>query len=317
MLGGAAPLKKRPELTVHKEVMTVAEGRSGNPRRWEHIDASDLAQVPPSEITRRLEEALRRPDYTPPLLPAAALEIAELTRNPDVDLRQVRRLLESEPLLLGKVMQLAQSAHYSRSGGLRSLDDALARLGTRTLSDLFLQVAVSTRVFRARGYEEPMNAIRRHSIACAHLARRICHKSRLPEEYAFLCGLLHDCGMAVSLIVLADVPRGQTPPPYADVQPSVDAVHALASGILAKAWQLPKDIQVVLRNHHDFKAGGPLQPMIAAVCVADAMAAQAGFTAGAEHESDLGVRAARLLDLSPAVLSELERQGREVVARYP
>jgi HD-like signal output (HDOD) protein len=160
-------------------------------------------------------------------------------------------------------------------------------------------------VFRVKGYEEPMNAIRRHSVACAYLARKICEKSKLPEGYAFLCGLLHDAGMAAGLIVLADVRRGKTPPAYDRVREAVDSVHANASHVLAKNWGLPHDIQSVLINHHRFSFSDKPDVTVAVISVADMLVTQAGLPAGGEQTERQGTEAARALRLSSERLAEL------------
>ena len=49
-----------------------------------------------------------------------------------------------------------------------------------------------------------MDQIRTHSAVCAHLSRLVAANRRVPAESALLCWLLHDVGMAATLLVLAD-----------------------------------------------------------------------------------------------------------------
>ena len=175
------------------------------------IDSPDLALTPDAMISH-LRQTLISPSYKPPLLPSIALELMKLTRQQDVSLVEVRNLLERDTLLAAKVLQLAQSALYSRGTPVRSLHEAISRLGLRTLGDLFLQTVLSMRVFRADGYDAPMAALMRHSTVTAHVARIACRMTALPDEYAFMCGLLHDAGMAAGLLIFADAaPPGSSP----------------------------------------------------------------------------------------------------------
>jgi HD-like signal output (HDOD) protein len=224
----------------------------------------------------------------------------------------VRELLEQDSLLAAKLVRVAQSALYNRGSAIASIDDAITRIGLHNAGDVFLQTALSARVFRAKGYDAPMEAIRRHSIATAHLARLTRRLTSLPDEYAFMCGLLHDVGMAAGLLILATDQRH--PPPFAGIANAVQAVHEEASAILANAWQLPQDVELVLRHHHQFMVGNRPHPLAAAVCVADWLASEAGAALGGEVRDQTAGNAARSLGLSSRDLESLSVQARDVVA---
>ncbi len=240
------------------------------------------------------------------------MELVQLSSNPSTPMTKVRALVQSEPLIAAKVLQLAQSAMYSRGTTITSLDDAMARLGLQNLSDLFMQAAMTMRVFRAKGYEAPMDALRKHSVACAHLARLVCRRTGFPDEYAYMCGLLHDVGMAAGLLVFGDAKRAGATPPYEEVRPSIEVVHAETSAILGKAWALPTDIQLVLGHHHRFDVAGRVHPLAAAVCLADWLATEAGLSAGLETSSEEARRAARELRLSEHDLRSLLSDAQSV-----
>jgi HD-like signal output (HDOD) protein len=295
---------------------------SGNKQRADYgrgeyqIDASDL-MLTPEAMTAHLRRTLVSPGYKPPLLPSIALELMKLTRQPGVSLAEVRKLLERDPLLAGKVLQLAQSALYSRGAPVRSLHDAISLLGLRTLADLFLQTVLSMRVFRADGYDAPMATLMQHSMLTAHVARLACRMTALPDEYAFMCGLLHDAGMAAGLLIFADSQgprpsreRARTKPPpapsYDELSAALCAVHEEASAILADAWQLNPDIRTVLGSHHHLRSsGGRVHPLAAVVCVSDWIASEAGASMGGESDFVQAESAAKELRFTPANLAEL------------
>src|SRR6187551_3560053 len=68
-------------------------------------------------------------DYQPPLLPGAALQLLNLARDPDVAMSKVIALLESEPLIVARVIRTAQSPVYSAGARIRTIEDAVLRLG--------------------------------------------------------------------------------------------------------------------------------------------------------------------------------------------
>src|SRR5690606_25632393 len=148
------------------------------------------------------------------------------------------------------------------------------------LGDLFLQTVLSMRVFRADGYDRPMAELMRHSLVTAHVARLACRMTALPDEYAFMCGLLHDAGMAAGLLIFADTAgpgssrqgskgAASAPPRYEEVAAALHAVHEEASAILADAWALNPDIRIVIGSHRRLREGGHIHPLAAVVCVAD------------------------------------------------
>jgi HD-like signal output (HDOD) protein len=302
---------------------------SGNKQRADYgrgeyqIEAPDF-MLTPEAMTAHLRQTLVAPSYEPPLLPSIALELMKLTRQPGVSLVEVRKLLERDPLLAGKVLQLAQSALYSRGAPVRSLHDAISLLGLRTLADLFLQTVLSMRVFRADGYDGPMATLMQHSMLTAHIARLACRMTALPDEYAFMCGLLHDAGMAAGLLIFADShgprssrdsARSKLPPPsYEEVSAALCAVHEEASAILAEAWKLNPDIRVVLGSHHHLRAsGGRIHPLAAVVCVSDWIASEAGASMGTESDFVQAEMAAKELRFSKANLAELSAKAREIL----
>lgn len=265
-------------------------------------------------LVAELRRCLNSPGYQPPVLPAVALELIRLSADPNVPFHRVRSLIQSEPLLAAKVLHTAQSALYSRGADITSLDDAVARLGLRTLTELFLQAATSAKLFRAKGYERPMEALRKHSVVTANIARLVCRRTGVADDYAFMCGLLHDVGMAASLLILADKSWTGSTPQVEDVLYGVEQVHQEASAILAKVWQLPSDVQSVLEHHHAFEQAASDPKLAASICVSDWIAARVGAPAGTEVSEEDPMRAAEVLGLSAEVLEALVLAGENFVS---
>jgi len=295
----------------------------GNQRRADYGRGTHRIDTPefllsPQAMAEHLRRTLTSPEYQPPLLPSIALQLMELTRQPQVRLSDVRQLLERDSMLAARVLKLVQSALYSRGAPVRSLDEAISLLGLRTLGELFLQTVLSTRVFRADGYEAAMTDLMRHSTVAAHAARNACRLTAIPDEYAFLCGLLHDVGMAAGLLIFASPSRvGErqpAPPAFEEVASALEVVHEEASGILAEAWQLHPEVRLVLALHHRLQHGSHIHPLAAVICLADWAASEAGARFGSESSFDRAERAARHLGFSSATLQGLVEHAREIVA---
>lgn len=229
-----------------------------------------------AELTLRLRDHFSSPDYTPPLLPGIALEIHELAKQPDVDIGQVVGVMEKDPMLAARVLKIAQSAAFASAGNIHSLRDAVVRIGLRNLREIVWEVALHMRVFRSQRYGGPMEQVRVHSISCAHLARAVSAFTAIATDYAFLCGLLHDVGMAAAIAVLGEDKVRHTPPDEAVLGQVLRACHPTASQVVASAWKLPMDVQLVVGHHHAVLVSGHVHPLTAVVAVADELACEGG-----------------------------------------
>jgi len=243
-----------------------------------HTIGEDSVLVESAEkFAQRLRAHFTSPGYIPPLLPAVALEVHALTRQPDVDAARVVEVMRKDPMLAGRVLKIAQSAAFAPVGTITSLQDAVVRLGLRNLSEIAWEVSLGMRVFRSRAYAEPMEIVRRHSTACAHLARMVASFTSIASEYAFLCGLLHDIGMAAALIVLGEQKATTNGLDPTLLGMALQQCHQEASAVVAGLWKLPPDVRLVLGHHHDVVIHGFVHPLAAVVAVAEELTREAGL----------------------------------------
>ena len=241
------------------------------------IDASDDVLIDEEALRERILAVFRAPDYQPPTLPSTATQLMTLSQNPEVSFDDVVALLERDQMLAARVLKLARSPIYGGAARIDSLRDALMRLGLRTLRDLVLEAAMNLRVFRSEAYTAPMERLREHSQAVAVTSRVVSKYTPVEGEYAFLCGLLHDVGVAGILVSLADVPKGKAAPDLSILWPAIHAAHAEAGTMMAKIWDLPAEIPMVLDAHHRVEIDGYPHPLGATICIADRIAFELGY----------------------------------------
>ncbi len=244
------------------------------PRTPVAIEPAGDIEVDRSDITAHIRRTFARPGYRPPVLPAVAVEVMELSQRCDVDFEKVIHLLERDPVMAGRVLSIAQSPIYAARSPVLSLRVAAIRMGLKTVRDIVMEAALNLKVFRVPGFEQPMARVARHSTATAHVMRAVCRRTRVESEYAFLCGLLHDVGHAASLLAIADDPEMRRLP-YEKLAPVIDEVHDEASGLLARLWKLPEPVQRVVAGHHDLPAERP-EPVSAVLVVAEQLCWEAG-----------------------------------------
>jgi putative nucleotidyltransferase with HDIG domain len=239
-----------------------------NPRygRGEITLAEGDLPVDLEALTQKVSALFQSPTHRPPLPPAVAVEVLELSRQPDARLERIAALLQKDPLLAGSVVKIASSPLYG-GAQIHALRDALVRLGNRGLRDVILEAAMNLKVFRSKRYGAAMEQVRVHSVAVAHVARVVCRYTAIDAEHAFLCGLFHDVGAAAALLALEeekgrDLDATELAVVLADV-------HVAGTALLSRAWQLPPDVQFVVSHHHQLMHQGYAHPVIAALMYAE------------------------------------------------
>jgi HD-like signal output (HDOD) protein len=207
-----------------------------------------------STLRAQLFRTFEDPTYKPPPLPTVALEIAALVARDDANVEQVVRLLERDQMLAGAVMRLVGSPIHAGRGPVRSLSDAVMRLGIRTVRDSVFDTALKKSVFNASAYAGLMERFGRHGTATAYIARIVCRHARVTEDQAFLAALLHDVGFAALLLSVARKKEAQ-PPSLIELWPEIDALHEQASKAVTKLWGLSNELSLLVANHHHEHTG--------------------------------------------------------------
>ncbi|HTV19766.1 MAG TPA: HDOD domain-containing protein [Polyangiaceae bacterium] len=233
-------------------------------------------------------------DYQPPLLPGAALQLLSLARDPDVAMSKVIGLLESEPLIVARVIRTAQSPMYSAGARIRTIEDAVLRLGTRAIALIFAEAAMHAAVFNSKMFQGPMQELRRHSTATAHVARKLAERIGQPGDRVYLCGLLHDIGIAACLLVAPNL-RAHDGRPYdfETLAAPIYAMHEQAGEILSSLWNMPEGLRWVFAHHHQFALRTHVSPMAALVCLSSWIASEAGAASIAHDGGEQAALAAR------------------------
>lgn len=260
----------------------------------------------------RLVSLFRAPDYQPPLLPKVALELLKAVRRPNVTFSEVVVLLGSDAMLAAGVLRLAQSAAFGVEAPPRSLVEATTRLGLRRVTDLCLRVSMETRVFRAAGFDAPMQSLRQHSVFVAEMARLVSRQCLGFDDYAYLCGLLHDVGSAAAIVAIAGPSNCPEKPTFAQLWSHLEPIHAECGQLVAKCWGLPPETALVIAQHHMAGAGAPVHPLANAVALADALAPEVGLGFETETRPRLAEQLAAEMGLRPQVLKQLRERAVEI-----
>lgn len=128
----------------------------------------------------------------------AALKIQQAFDDPDAHVEQISRLILVEPLLAARIVAIANSVAYNRSGReITDVHSAIARLGFRTLHAL--ATAVVARQFASMIADPHLQAkatqLWEHTAHVASLAHLIAQRVTLVDaEAAMFAAIVHEVG---------------------------------------------------------------------------------------------------------------------------
>lgn len=196
-----------------------------------------------------------------PSFPEVATRLEQELARTDCSMHRVQKIIEQDPGLVAKILQVANSALYPRmSGQTVAIGDAVMRLGQSELK----RIAVTAAVFdRFRGYgsvDETRFWLHSLSVALASRAITAFTTARLTEaarDAAFTAGLLHDIGALVlhdlfpeacDALLLELEECGGLAGDLERQRWGMD--HGEAGAVLAERWGLPDTIVEVIRHHH-------------------------------------------------------------------
>ncbi len=199
-----------------------------------------------------------------PLLPQVAAQALEIANNADSTVREFSELIMKDPPIAARFLATANSALYSRGQTIRSVHDAVARIGLAASRDLVFQVVYASTMTGMKHFQSEVQASFRRSVLCGVLCRIAAPLLGLDISDAYLCGLLHDIGESRVYRILDEA---KAVPSTEEAAQLVRKYHPRAGAELAMRWALPDDIVQVCRRHEDNE--GPASERLRLVRLAD------------------------------------------------
>jgi putative nucleotidyltransferase with HDIG domain len=253
------------ELDEHERLRSLLE-------QLGHRDVVRVSAEPvaPSDRVRvaceRVFDHFRKHQEDYPGFPSIAMHLFALVEKPDVDVRELVRVVGQDPIVAARVLQVANSAYYSAGGQeVSSLREAILRLGTKQIARLAAQAATRAvfdieeragyELFEAQWSREWTHAMTT-SLGAGWLAAHVAGSS---ADRVQLGGLLHDIGKTIALRSLASlVMRGDVErPDEREIAEILEATHVDLGVEMATTWMLPEFVIGICGAHHERPENGP------------------------------------------------------------
>jgi len=195
-----------------------------------------------------------------PTLPLVIEKITRLLQNPATSAEEVGRAITTDQAIASKVLRLVNSAFYGFPGRISTITHAIVILGFSTVKNIVLTASIFD-FFKSRDEAHPEFDLEQfwlHSIACGAASQAIAKYAGYAEkEESFIGGLIHDVGKIILCQYLPDElsrvvqqVKKKDSLFYEGEMEVLGLTHQEIGGIVVQRWNLPKNLQEVVKYHH-------------------------------------------------------------------
>lgn len=305
---------KTAELALSSAPPPRPESRkpSGAETVSEPLRALDNAYV----VFDRVLEIVERNELPGPVAPGVLGEIMTLLVDPDVAFKDIAACLRKHQTLAARLLEIANSARYSRGTRFTTVDAALSQLGLRVVSTQLQAFAAQQYVV---GRDSKLRTMISHSLATAYAVSLACDDIvRLTKATralnAPLVGLFHNIGQTFFLYALALLEEKGELKDYAHSAVSVMIANRMGemNAVVGRLLSLPEDVGAL------FSGTGPPRSQTVEVVHKAMWVIQRALDPAAPPKLQLDA-AGELLGLTPELVEALNPNVpviRSLVASY-
>ncbi|MDH5181941.1 MAG: HDOD domain-containing protein [Gammaproteobacteria bacterium] len=215
-----------------------------------------------------IRDQVQQIDSLPPM-PETARQLLAISNSPNSTLQQINKAISTDPALAALIIRYANSAMFGMKGEIKDLNDAIFRvLGFDGTLYLAMGIVLGRRFKLAeKGVLSRINFWQR-SMYSATLAQKLA--MQIPKNHrpnpglAYLAGLLHDIGYLIlaekfetSYQWLNTYATANDMVPVSTLEQLFLGIHhSELGGILMQAWELPREVVLAIRYHHDSSYNG-------------------------------------------------------------
>ena len=197
------------------------------------------------------------PKMSLPALPLVVTQFIEKSNDPNVEIRDLARIIETDSGLTLELLKHVNSASVGMRTRVSSVAQAMMLLGLLPSRNLLIAVGVKAAVHSRQSRLINQSSFWTAALQKAIFAREIARMLKADPEMAFNGALLQDYLLPVVTNELYDQyiefikMRDQRPIDiYAFEQQTFGWDHALAGACLAHRWKLPDELVCCLLLHH-------------------------------------------------------------------
>jgi HD-like signal output (HDOD) protein len=213
-----------------------------------------------AESKKRMSNLVRKAEKSElSSLGSIVYKIIEITRSEHSTATHLKDVIELDPPLSSKLLKRANSAHYSISRKISSIQEAIVYMGFNAVKELSLSLKVGD-LFKdatvVNGYSNKL--LWKHCVGVALCAKNIYRQIYAEKgDMIYSTGLLHEIGIIVEdqydnkefkQIIENFHLHGGGLSHFEKETQGFD--HCLIARDLTRSWKLPDDMIASITNHH-------------------------------------------------------------------
>lgn len=193
-------------------------------------------------------------------LPDIASRLLEILQNDDVDVNEIVRLIESDPVISMKVLRMANSPIFQVKTQIVDLNQATQILGTKRVSDIVFSVSLHSKLFIGRNLNiyPLLEKYFYNSFLVGNLSKVFIdlYDSRT-RNGLFVSGLLHDIGRMIMIqmepldyVKVIELINTEDLTDFEAEQLIFKENHSIVGSQLAEVWSLPEMVHSVIKYYN-------------------------------------------------------------------
>ncbi|MBS0001790.1 MAG: HDOD domain-containing protein [Thioalkalivibrio sp.] len=182
-----------------------------------------------------------------PALPEVAVKIQAAMKDPDIDIKRLSSIVSLDIAITAGLIRAASSAAYGVGNPMKSVRDAIVRLGLVAARRLALTIAMQ-QVFRSNSpvLKRRMHELWDRSVHVSVLSFLLARQCKgLDAEQALLAGLLHDVG---AVPILDYIGRNHPEATDEEVTLIIEKLHGVVGEIVFASWGMESGMSMVVRE---------------------------------------------------------------------
>ncbi|MCW9013555.1 MAG: HDOD domain-containing protein [Gammaproteobacteria bacterium] len=234
-------------LLIEKEII-VEDNKSRAPIG--HVESS---------IYNEIVKAVETGTLQLPSLPEIALRVKKAI-DTDVDIDDVVRIVEFDPAMAARLIQVANSPMTRGVDPINSIRDVIVRLGMKMTRNLVTTLAIK-QLFKTRHslLKQRMKKLYAHSIEIAAISYALATRiKKFDADELLLAGLIHDIGVIPVLAYIENT--GLEIENEKEVDDIVAVLRSAVGNMVVKNWEFPVEMIAVVDNAENWyrDSGRPL-----------------------------------------------------------
>jgi HD-like signal output (HDOD) protein len=227
-----------------------------------------------NSLSEELERLVLEGRIKLPVLPVVATQVINMAANPNADLEDLSGLVHQDQSLAGHILRISNSALFSGAIPIRSLKDAINRLGFAAIREMATVITIKGQVFQSKQFGRQIERVWLHALISGTYCKLIAIQMSVESDIPFICGLLHTVGKPILFQAVSDLGESGNVDTRNEMvlMNLVDRLHSFVGKEAAKAWKLPPEVGACCKFFKDRWDAGDCRKAVAITVLASRLA---------------------------------------------